>query len=123
MKDEFEMTNLGLMKYFLGIEVHQSQDDIFISQSKFAHEILKWSNIIDSKVAPTPVIIGLKLSKEDEGSKVDPTLFKRIVGSLIYLTTKKPNIMYGVSLIYKFMETPKDHIGKQGKEFWDMWLE
>jgi hypothetical protein len=83
MKDEFEMTDLGLMRYFMGIEVHQSKTGIFISQSKYAHEILKRFNMVNSKAAPTPVIIGLKLRKEDKGSKVDPTLFKILVGSLM----------------------------------------
>jgi hypothetical protein len=46
------------------------------------------------KETPTPIVIGLKLRKEDEGSKVDPTLFKRMVGSLMYLKTTRPDIMY-----------------------------
>ena len=57
---------------------------------------------------PTLVATGTKLSKDDEGSYVNPTLFKRLIGSLMYLTTTRPNIMQGVSLISKFMETPKD---------------
>ena len=48
---------------------------------------------------PTPVITGLKLSKDDDGSTVDPTMFKRIVGSLMYLTVTRPDIMYGVIMI------------------------
>ena len=60
------------------------------------------------KTTPTPAIIGLKLSKDDEGSNVDPTLFKRIVGSLMYLIVTRPDIMYGVSMISRFMESPKD---------------
>jgi hypothetical protein len=115
MKDEFEMTDLGLMRYFLGIEVHQSKEGIFISQSKYAHEILKRFNLINSKASPTPVITGMKLRKEDNGSKVDPTLFKRLVGSLMYLTTTRPDIMYGVSLISRFMETLKESHWKEGK--------
>jgi hypothetical protein len=115
MKDEFEMTDLGLMRYFMGIEVHQSKTSIFISQSKYAHEILKRFNMVNSKVAPTPVIIGLKLSKEDKGSKVDSTLFKILVGSLMYLTTTRLDIMYGVSLISRFMENPKELNWKEGK--------
>jgi hypothetical protein len=71
--------------------------------------------MINSKATPTPVITGLKLSKEDKGSKVDPTLFKRLVGSLMYLTTTRPDIMYGVSLISRFMETPKESHWKEGK--------
>ena len=64
---------------------------------------------------PTPVIIGLKLSKDDEGSTVDPTLFKRFVGSLKYLTATRLDIMYGVSLISRFMESPKESHWQVGK--------
>ena len=60
------MTHFGLMRYYLGIEVHESKTGIFISQSKHAHEILKIFNMINLKAAPTPVIIGLKLSKKDK---------------------------------------------------------
>jgi hypothetical protein len=56
MKDEFEMNDLGKMRYFLGIEVHQSKIGIFISQSKYAHEILEIFNMMNSKAAPTPFI-------------------------------------------------------------------
>jgi hypothetical protein len=115
MNDEFEITDLGLMRYFLGIEVHQSKTGIFISQSKYAHEILRRFNMINSKAAQIHVITGLKLSKEDEGSKLDPTLFKILVGSLMYLTTTRADIMYKVSLISRFMETPKESHWKEGK--------
>ena len=67
------------------------------------------------KLTPTPVIKGLKLSKDDDGSTVDPTLFKRIIGSLMYLTTTRLDIMYGVSLISRFMESPKDSHWQAGK--------
>jgi hypothetical protein len=115
MKDEFEMTDLGIMRYFLGIEVHQCKSSIFISQSKYVHEILKRLNMINSKATPTLVIIGLKLRKEDEGSNVDPTMFKRMLGSLMYMIATRPDIMYGVSLISRFMETPKESRWKAGK--------
>ena len=107
MESEFEMTDLGLMKFFLGIEVQQSKSGIFISQSKYANTVLKRFNMSNCKAVPTLVITGLKLSKDDDGSMVDPTLFKRLVGNLMYLTAMRPEIMYGVSLISIFMESPK----------------
>ena len=59
------------------------------------------------KPVPTLVAIGTKLSNDDEGSDVNPTLFKILVGNLMYFTTTRPDIMQGVSLISRFMETPK----------------
>lgn len=96
MKCEFEMTNLGLMRYFLGIEVHQSNDGIFIPQSKYENDVLKSFNMAKCKATPTRVMTGLKLSKEDNGACVDSTLFKRLVGSLMYLKTIRIDIMYGL---------------------------
>ena len=115
MEREFEMTDLGLMKFFLGIEVEQSESGIFMSQSKYASIFLKIFNMSNCKSTPTSIIIGLKLSKDDDGSTVDPMLFKRLVGSLMYLTTTRPDIMYGVSLISRFMESPKDSHWQAGK--------
>ena len=67
------------------------------------------------KLSPTPVITCLKLSKDDEGSTGDPMLSKRLVGSLMYLTATTPDIMYRVSLISRFMESPKDSHWLAGK--------
>jgi hypothetical protein len=63
---------------------------------------------LNSKEMPMPIIIGLKLRKEDNGSKVDPTMFKRLMGILMYLTTTMHDIMYGMHLVSRFMETPKE---------------
>jgi hypothetical protein len=71
--------------------------------------------MMNSKATPTPIITGLKLRKEDKGSKVDPTLFKRPVGSLMYLTATRPDIMYATSLISRFMEMKKESHWKAGK--------
>ena len=64
---------------------------------------------------PTPIATGTKLSKDDEGLDVNPTLFKRFFGSLMYLTTIRPDIMQGVIFISIFMETPKDTYWSAGK--------
>ena len=93
MESGFEMSDLGIMKCFLGIEFHHSKSGIFMSQSKYASAILKIFNMSNCKTAPTPVITGLKLSKDDEGLTVDPTLFKRLVGSLMYLTATRSSAL------------------------------
>ena len=112
---KFEMTDLGLMKYFLGIKVEQSKKEIFICQNKYAKDLLKRFRMENCKPVPTLVVTSTKLSKDDEGLDVNPTLFKRLVGSLMYLTSTRQNIMQGVTLISIFMETPKDTLRSAGK--------
>eukprot|EP00253_Pinus_taeda_P011002 PITA_11002 len=108
MKEEFEMTDMGLLRYFLGIEVDQNENGIFISQEKYVNEVLGRFNMQDSKATVTPTVMGLKLSKEDSSKDFDPSLYKRIVGSLMYLIATRSDIMFAVSLISRFMERPKE---------------
>nr|GLL35738.1 uncharacterized protein LOC108981514 [Ipomoea trifida] len=82
MMKEFEMTDLGLMSYFLGIEVIQGDDGIFISQKRYVTEFLKKFRMYDCNPVRTPVEVGTKLSKEGDDQYVDSTHFKQIVGSL-----------------------------------------
>jgi hypothetical protein len=115
MQSEFEMTDLGIMKYFLGIEVDQSTKGIFVYQKKYAADIIKRFYMEECNPAETPIPLGTKLSKKDEGPIVDSTLYKILVGSLLYLTTTRPDIMYAASLVSRFMESPKDSHWKMVK--------
>ena len=90
-------------------------DDIFISQEKYARQILERFKMHNTKAAPTPIIVGLKLRKEDCNKTVNPTLYKSMVGCLVYLTTTRSNMMHVVRLISRFMEIPKDFHWKVGK--------
>eukprot|EP00253_Pinus_taeda_P006314 PITA_06314 len=77
---------------------------------KLSHWLQKWKpfNMQECKTTITPTVMGLKLSKEDNNKDVDPRLYKSIVGSLMYLTATRPDIMFVVSLISRFMERPKE---------------
>eukprot|EP00253_Pinus_taeda_P026496 PITA_26496 len=108
MKNEFEMTDLGFLRYFLGIEVDQSENGVFISQDKYVEAVLKRFNMQNNKATVTPTLMGLKLTKEDSSKDFDPKMYKSIVGSLMYLTATRPDIMHAVSLISRFMERPKE---------------
>eukprot|EP00253_Pinus_taeda_P014143 PITA_14143 len=108
MKEEFEMTDMGLLRYFLGIELDQNENGIFISQAKYVNEVLGRFNMQEHKAAITPTVMGLKLSKEDNSKDFDPSFYKSIVGSLMYLTATRPDIMFAISLISRFMERPKE---------------
>ena len=108
MKKEFEMTDLSVMKYFLGLEVTQIDQGIFIFQHKYAIDILQRFRMDKCKPTETPIPLGTKLTKNDDEPIVNNTLYKQMVGSLMYLTATRPYLMYDVSLISIFMEFPKD---------------
>jgi hypothetical protein len=114
-KKEFEMTYLGLMKYFLGIEVTQNDKGIFIFQSKYGKNGLKRFRMINCSPISTLVAIGTKLCREQNEMDFDSTIFIKLVGSLMYLIGTRPDIMYGVSLISRFMDTTNNSHWKEGK--------
>lgn len=108
MQNQFKMSNLGKMNYFLGLEVHQTKDGIFMNQEKYAHEVLKKYKMESCKFVPTPLVQNLKLSKEDGAGKVNVSLYRSLVGSLLYLTSSRPDLMYAASLLSRFMQSPSE---------------
>ena len=107
MKKEFEMTDLGLMKFFLGLEVKQDSSGIFISQGAYAKDILKRFGMDNCNPVATPMELGAKLSKLEGGNAVDATEYRSLIGSLRYLTCTRPNIMFAVGVASRFMKDPK----------------
>jgi hypothetical protein len=106
MMKEFEMLDLGLMRYFLGIQVKQSPGKIFISQEKYVTDLLKKFNMSECKPVASSMAANEKLLQDDGVAKIDSKYFRSVVGSLIYLTNSRPNILYYVSFISRFMENP-----------------
>src|SRR3954462_7594824 len=106
MMKEFEMTDFGVMKYFLGIEVIQSADGIFICQKKYSQEVLERFKMDDCNPVQIPIVSRTKLTRDDEGMKIDSTYYKHMVGSLMYMIATLPDSMYVVSIISRFMESP-----------------
>lgn len=115
MKKEFEMTDMGLLHYFLGIEVKQGDNEIAIFQKKYAKDLLKKFKMENAYPASTPMELGLKLSKHDVSEAFDATIYRSLVGSLMYLTTTRPDIMFSVSLLSRFMTSPKRSHWEAGK--------
>ena len=105
MKLEFDMTNLG-MKYFLGVEILQNFEGIYISQKKYAKEVLEKFKMEKSNTVKNPIAPGVKLVRDEEGVKVDATMYKQLIGSLMYMTATRLDLMYVVCLLSKFMSTP-----------------
>lgn len=106
MKDMFSMSDLGLLSYYLGIEVAQAEDGISLCQSAYALKILEKTGMLDCNPCQTPMEERLKLSKNGEGPKVDPTYYRSVVGSLRYLVNTRPDISYAVGVVSRYMESP-----------------
>ncbi|GKA21691.1 putative ribonuclease H-like domain-containing protein, partial [Tanacetum coccineum] len=107
MKDKFQMSSMGELTFFLGLQVHQKEDGIFISQDKYVDEILKKFNYIDVKSTSTPVDLEKPLVKNGDANDVDVHLYRSMIGSLMYLTTSRPDIMFVVCACARFQVTLK----------------
>ncbi|WJX68356.1 hypothetical protein P8452_52731 [Trifolium repens] len=107
-QDEFEMSMMGELKFFLGIQINQGKDGTYIHQSKYTKELLKKFNLDDCKIMSTPMHPTSSLSKEEIGSKVDQKLYRGMIGSLLYLTASRPDILYSVCLCARFQSDPRE---------------
>lgn len=109
MMGRFEMSDLGLLHYFLGLEVKQGEDGVFISQRKYAADLLKKFNMLNCKVAATPMNVNEKLQLEDGTERANATSFRSLVGGLIYLSHTRPDISFSVGMVSRFMNSPTKH--------------
>ncbi|GJV83244.1 retrovirus-related pol polyprotein from transposon TNT 1-94 [Tanacetum coccineum] len=107
MHDEFEMSMMGELNFFLGLQINQMKDGIFFNQSKYIKEMLKKFSLEYSKPMKTPMSSDTKLMKDEECKSVDSTKYRGMIGSLLYLTASRPDIMFSVCLCARFQEDPK----------------
>jgi hypothetical protein len=108
MKEEFEMSMLGELSFFLGLQVNQTKNGIFVSQTKYIKDMLKKFQMEDNKPMSTPMVTGCKLSLEDDSTKVDETMYRSMIGSLLYSTTTRPDIMQAIQLVRRFQSAPRE---------------
>jgi len=103
------MKDLGLMHYFLGLEVWQRQGEIFLAQGKYTVDVLKRFGMMDCKSMSTPMVTNLrKLHDSDSGSDlVDPTMYRQLIGSLMYMIHTRPDICYAVIAMSQFTTEPR----------------
>ncbi|GJY89491.1 retrovirus-related pol polyprotein from transposon TNT 1-94 [Tanacetum coccineum] len=107
MHNEFKMSMMGELNFFLGLQIKQMEDEIFFNQSKYIKEMLKKFGLEDSKPTKTPMSTEIKLTKDDEADSVDSSKYRGMIGSLLYLTASRPDIMFSVCLCARFQENPK----------------
>nr|GEV28327.1 retrovirus-related Pol polyprotein from transposon TNT 1-94 [Tanacetum cinerariifolium] len=108
MSSKFQMSMMGQMSFFLGLQVSQSPGGIFINQSKFAQEILKKFGMDSCDSVDTPMVDRLKLDEDLLGIPVDQTRFRSMVGSLMYLTASRPDLVFAVCMCARAFWYPKD---------------
>ena len=109
---KFEMSDLSMLHYFLGLEVKQGEDGIFISQRKYALDLLKKFNTVNCKVAATPINVNEKLCREDGAEMAYATYFRSLVGGLNYLSHTRPDVTFSVGVVSRFMHNLSElHLG------------
>ncbi|GJV22606.1 putative ribonuclease H-like domain-containing protein [Tanacetum coccineum] len=107
MKDKFQMSSMGELTFFLGLQVQQKEEGIFISQDKYVVEILKKFNYTDVKSASTLVDLEKPLVKDGDADDVDVHLYRSMIGSLMYLRASRADIMCAICTCARFQVTPK----------------
>ncbi|KAJ9536444.1 hypothetical protein OSB04_un000379 [Centaurea solstitialis] len=112
MKSRFQMSMMGELTFFLGLQVRQTPQGIFINQSKYTHDILKRFDFTGPKSASTPMSTSFQLDADLSGNPVDQKIYRAIIGSPLYLTTSRPDIMFATCVCGRFQCDPREsHLG------------
>lgn len=111
MKTEFEMADLGRLSYFLGMEFTHTTASLMMHKKKYVKDLLERSKMTQCNAIRNPVEVNVKLRLHEDEESVDETTYKQLIGSLRFLCNSKPNLMYGVGLLSRFMNNPrKSHL-------------
>ncbi|XP_050238114.1 uncharacterized mitochondrial protein AtMg00810-like [Mercurialis annua] len=108
MKNGFEMSMMGELNFFLGLQIKQCKDGIFITQSKYVKELTKKIKMTEAKVTEIPMSATFKFEKDEKGKFVDCKLYRGMIGSLLCLTAIRPDIHFSVCVCARFQADPKE---------------
>ena len=103
----FQMKELGELKHFLGLEVERTNEGLFLGQQKYAKDLLQRYEMLDCKPISTPMDPNVRLQEGKGKDLEDVTMYRQLVGSLIYLTLTRPDISYVVGVVSRYMSNPK----------------
>ena len=110
MHSEFEMSMMGELNFFLGLQIKQLKGGTFINQAKYIRDLLKKFNLEEVKAKNTSMGSSIKLGMDEKGKSVDQTKYRDMISFLLYLTASRPDIMYSVCLCVRFQACPKNLI-------------
>lgn len=99
---------MGELKFFMGLQIKQFEDEIFINQEKYTKKMLKKFGVMNLKSIRTPIILSIKLDKHKKGKDVDQKHYKGMSGSFLYLIASRPNILFNVCVCARFQSCPKE---------------
>jgi len=108
MQKEFEMSLLGELTFFLGLQVQQATNGVFLSQAKYLKKMLKKYGMEDCKPVSTPMITRCNLSSHDDSPMVNQPEYRSMIVSLLYLTGTRPDIMHANGIVGRFQANPKE---------------
>jgi hypothetical protein len=106
LSKEFQMSDFGALNYFLGIEVLQTRNGVYLSQAKYIQDLLDHSGLSDTRTVATPMDLHLSLRPTDGTPLEDPSRYRHLVGSLVYLTIARPDIAHAVQILSQFVSAP-----------------
>ncbi|XP_039119918.1 uncharacterized mitochondrial protein AtMg00810-like, partial [Dioscorea cayenensis subsp. rotundata] len=109
MMSTFEISDLGPLRYLLGLEDKQKPGSLFVSQLRYAEDLLKKTGMLHSKPIASPMNSNKKLSLKDISGNADPTRYRKIIGGLLYLTHTRPDLAFAVGVVSRFMQAPTTH--------------
>jgi hypothetical protein len=102
MANEFEMSMIGELSYFLGLQIKQLKNGMFVSQEKYIKDMLKKFGMEDAKVISTPMGTNGSLDSDASGNMVNQNIYRSMIGSLLYVTVLRPDVMFSVCMCVRF---------------------
>ena len=117
MANEFEMSMIGELSYFLGLQIKQLKNGTFVSQGKYIKDMIKKFGMSDSKAISTPMGTNGNLDSDASGNMVDQKLYQSMFGSLLYVTASRPDVMFSVCMCARFQASPRESHLKAKKEY------
>lgn len=106
LHDKFKLKDLGYLKYFLGLELARSAKGLFLSQRQYTLQLLEDTGFLACKPSLIPIDPNIKLQASDGPLLDDPTLYRRLIGHLLYLTVSRPDISYAVHKLSQYISQP-----------------
>jgi hypothetical protein len=108
MANEFEMSMIGELSYILGLQIKQLKNDTFVSQSKYIKDMFKKFSMIDSQSISTQMGTNSNLDSDASGNMVDQKLYRSMIGSLLYVTVSRLDVMFSVCMCARFQASPRE---------------